>query len=124
MGHHFLDTQYLGSPLPSPLSEKVQESLETWPGESILFLYQVQDQVTKSSNKLESWYLKIKNLNTFYFSYRIRSERLEKQKILEHSVLILVFPRSSDTFYTVRVLYKMGHYFLDTQYCLTKCEAC
>jgi len=28
-------------------------------------------------------------------------------------------PRSSDQFYTVRILYKMGHYFLDIQYKVT-----
>ena len=29
-----------------------------------------------------------------------------------------VCPGSSDPFYTVRYLYRMGHYFLDTQYVL------
>ena len=27
-----------------------------------------------------------------------------------------VCPGSSDSFYIVRILYKMGHYFLDAQY--------
>ena len=36
----------------------------------------------------------------------------------EHTVC----PESSDPFYEVSRLYKMGHYFLDTQYAVTHSE--
>ena len=47
---------------------------------------------------------------------KLKIQDLEKVNKDMMKVMHTVFPRSSDPFYIVKLLYKMGHYFLDRQY--------
>ena len=74
--------------------------------------------VTTKDNTVNRLHIMVR-LCSHYLSFHLKIQipmKSNQVTVYEWALEFKVCPRSSDPFYIVNVLYKMGHYFLDTQY--------